>query len=266
MKHIIFGESAAGSLKFALKKESAQIIALPNYLGEGPIQGLLTNEGLHQRASWLGKSFQMDGMQWVQRFERAIKQLELIDEDDSVIVWASENAAEQFGLRLICHILQHKRCRVFFCNTYENMLFMHRERNTQMEIRHSGEVAPEQFLNMLKGHLYKELSTEDISEFAEQALQLMEGNSLLRTWRRGEITEDVETRDDAMILHYLHELQQKSDTDYIPAPRLIGHVLGFSMHDIHDTWIEYRLHKLIRAGNVNYRGDIRTMRKYEVKC
>lgn len=266
MKHIIFGESAAGSLKFALKKGTAQIIAFPNYLGEGPIQELLTAAGLKHRASWLEQAFRIDGAQWTGGFKQAMQQLEKVTEEDSVLVWASENATEQFGLRLICHVLQHKNCSIYHCNTYGNMLFLHRERNVQMEIRHTGEVSPEQLCHMLAEQLYEQLKPKEVSNYAKQGAQLMQGNSLLRTWRRGEILADVETRDDAMILRYLHELLQEFDTEYIRAPRLIGHVLGFSMHDIHDTWIEYRLLTLIEQGDVNYRGDLRKMRTYEVKC
>ncbi|MCH7323315.1 DUF1835 domain-containing protein [Solibacillus sp. MA9] len=265
MKHIIFGESAAGSLKFALKKEAAQIIAFPDYLGEGPIQELLTKEGLKQRSSWLEQVFRMDGSQWANSFEQAIKQLEKVTEEDSVLVWASENAAEQFGLRLICHVLQYKNCPIYFCDTYENMLYLHPQHNVQMEIRHTGEVSSEQFRHILTEKLFEQLAPDEISDYAKQAAKLMQGNSLLRTWRRGEIFEDVETRDDALIFHYLQELQQESNEEYIRAPRIIGHVLGFSVHDIHDTWIEYRLLALIGQGKVAYRGDLRTMRTYEVK-
>ena len=266
MIHIIFGESAAGSMRFAFKKDKAEIIAFPNFLGEGPIQGLFTTAGLNARVAWLERAFRIDGLDWTSRFEQAIKQLEAVAEGESVLIWASENAAEQFGLRIVCHVLANNNCAIFHCNTTENMLFLHHERNLQQLIRHSGEISAEQMRTMLHEKQYDQLSTQQIAHFSTQAKQLMQGSSLLRTWHRGEILEDVETRDDALILQYLKELQQEMNEEFIRAPRLIGHVLGFSEHDIHDTWIEYRLLTLIKQGAVNYHGDLREMRKYAVQC
>lgn len=266
MIHIMFGESAEGSMRFAFKKDKSEIIAFPNFLGEGPIQGLLTTAGLNARAAWLERAFRIDGLDWTSRFEQAIKQLEAVAEGESVLIWASENAVEQFGLRLACHVLRSKKCSIYFCNTYENMLFMHPEHNTQMEIRHTGEINARQMRIMLHEKQFELLSTQQIAQLVKQAEQLMQGDSLLRTWQRGEILEDVETRDDALILHYLKELQQEMNEEFIRAPRLIGHVLGYSEHDIHDMWIEYRLLTFIKQGAVNYRGDLRGMRMYEVQC
>ena len=265
MKHIIFGESAAGSMTYAFKNEKQEIIAFPGFLGEGPIQALLTDEGLSERANWLGKAFRMDGSEWALHFSQALKQLEAVHEEEPVLVWASENAAEQFGLRLVCYVLQAKKCPIYFCDTYENMLHMHRARNLQMEIRHTGEVSSQQLRTMYNEKQYSQLTIQQITTFAKQAENLMQGDSVLRTWRRGEIFEDVETRDDELILHYLNALLQESDEQFLRAPRLIGHVLGFSVHDITDTWIEYRLLTLIKQGVVHYRGDLRQMRSYEVK-
>ena len=263
MKHIVFGESVAGSFKVAFNKQ--EIISFPSILGEGPIQELLTEQGLNERNTWLSRAFQIDGTAWGEHFTEAIKQLEFVKEQDSVLIWASENAGEQFGLRLVCSLLALKNCPVYFCNTYENMLHMHQEHNTQMEIRHSGEVNAQQLRIMYEQQQYRKLSNEEIRSFGEEAKQLMQGDSLLRTWHCGEILEDVETRDDALIIQYLNELLQERDEDYVRAPRLIGHVLGFSVHDISDAWIEYRLLTLIQTGLVQYRGDLKQMRTYEVK-
>lgn len=263
MKHIVFGESAAGTMAIAFEKQ--EIIAFPDFLGEGSIQGLLTEQGLNERTAWLSEAFRIDGTAWGAHFTDAIQKLAAVTEQDSVLIWASENAAEQFGLRLVCTLLASKNCPVYFCDTYENMLHMHRARNLQMEIRHSGEMNIKQMRMMYEQQQYRELSSEEIRTFGEQAKQLMQGDSLLRTWHRGQILEDVETRDDALIIHYLKELLQERDEDYVRAPRLIGHVLGFSVHDISDTWIEYRLLTLIQTGTVQYHGDLRQMRTYEVK-
>lgn len=261
MIHIIFGESAYGSLKFALKNKKEEIIAFPGYLGEGPITRLTSTAGMEKRAKWLEQNFQIKD---TDNLGEAITRLQTL-KDCQVIVWASENAGEQFGLRLVCHILANRNCPIFLCNTYRNMLFMHQGKNVQMEIRHTGEVSPAQMNAMLDDHLLEQLTNSEIIQLGEQANQVMKGKSVLRTWQRGKITEDVETRDDAIILHYLQELLNESGEQFIKAPRLIGHVLGHSVHDIHDTWIEYRLLALIAEGNVDYRGDLQNMRTYSVK-
>ncbi|MFJ7744674.1 DUF1835 domain-containing protein [Peribacillus sp. NPDC097295] len=269
MKHILFNQAASGSLKHALKGERVDIIAFPDSLGAGPIHRLLTEEGITERLEWLQKAYRFDekmSQQYVALFHDAIIRIQQIEEGDSVIIWTCENAAEQFGLRLVSHLLSGKKCAISVCNTYFPMLYFHEDKHAQFDIRHSGEVSPDQMKQMLKLNELEQLTEGKIALLKNEALQLMEGHSTVRTWVRGRMIEDIESRDDESIIQYANEFQSKYGVDeFYNATRLIGHVLGWSQHDISDTWIDYRLRMLIKNGVFDYTGDTRDMRSYQVR-
>ena len=138
--------------------------------------------------------------------------------------------------------------------------------HTQYDIRHSGEVSPEQMKRMLKLNVLEPLTEDQLALLQAEAVQLMEGHSIVRTWIRGRIIEDDESRDDQEIIRYASDMQYKYGShDFFNAARLIGHVLGWSEHDINDTWIDYRLRMLIKKGIFESIGHLREMRSYQIR-
>ncbi|MGE7118810.1 DUF1835 domain-containing protein [Peribacillus sp. NPDC046944] len=269
MKHILFNQAAFGALSHALKRENVEIITFPNFFGEGPIHRLLTEKGFLDRMKWLQEAYRFDkkmSEQYVVLFHDALKSLQQIKEGEQVIVWTCENAAEQFGLRLVSHLLSGKKCSISVCNTYFPMLYFHEDEHTQYDIRHSGDVSPSQMKRMLKLNLLDPLTEDELVLLQAEALQLMEGHSIVRTWFRGRIIEDDESRDDQEIIRYASDMQSEYGIDnFYNAVRLIGHVLGWSEHDINDTWIDYRLRMLIKKGVFASIGHLREMRSYQVR-
>lgn len=269
LKHILFNQSACGALRHALKGENVDIITFPNFFGEGPIHRLLTEKGFSERMEWLQEAYRFDekmSEQYVALFHDTLARLRQVKEGEQVIVWSCENAAEQFGLRLVSHLLSGKKCAISVCNTYLNMLHLHEDNHTQYDIRHSGDVSPEQMKRMLKLNFLERLTEDKLALLQAEALQLMEGYSIVRTWFRGRIIEDNESRDDQEIIQYANELQSEyGRNDFFNATRLIGHVLGWSEHDINDTWIDYRLRRLIKNGFFEYIGHLSEMRSYQVR-
>ncbi|MGM9957335.1 MAG: DUF3658 domain-containing protein, partial [Peribacillus sp.] len=145
-------------------------------------------------------------------------------------------------------------------------LYFHEDEHTQYDIRHSGEVSPEQMKRMLKLNLLDPLPEDQLALLQAEALQLMEGQSIVRTWIRGRIIEDDESRDDQEIIRYASDMQSEYGIDnFYNAARLIGHVLGWSEHDINDTWIDYRLRMLIKKGIFESIGHLSEMRSYQVR-
>ena len=269
MKHILFSQSAYGALNHALKREQVDFIVFPDFFGEGPIHRVLTEKGFAERVEWLQEAYRFDdkmSQQYVGLFHEAMARIQHIKDGEQVTVWTCENATEQFGLRLVSHLLSGKKCAISVCNTYFNMHQLNEDRNTHIEIRNSAEVSPDQMKRMIQLNLLDELPEDKIALLKKEALQLMEGHSMVRTWVRGRIIQDVESRDDEVIIQYANELQSKYGIDeFYNATRLIGHVLGWSQHDINDTWIDYRLRMLIKNRVFDYTGDTREMRSYQVR-
>ena len=58
---------------------------------------------------------------------------------------------------------------------------------------------------------------------------------------------------------------EMSDQEFINAPIVIGEVLGHLDQSLSDSWIEYRLRWLINSNQFAYKGDLQSMRMYEIK-
>ncbi|MEG0440248.1 MAG: DUF1835 domain-containing protein [Solibacillus sp.] len=115
--HIIFGESAYGSLRCAMKEEQVKIIGFPSLLGEGPIQNIHTETGLKNRLQWLENNYLFDTEdieRYKQLFETGLQQVEQIAEGSKIIIWTCENAAEQFGIRFVAKLLAGKRSHAMY--------------------------------------------------------------------------------------------------------------------------------------------------------
>ncbi len=269
MIHIVFGQSIAGSLRFALKDQTQEIIVFPEYFGEGPLYQLFTTEGFQQRIQWLQTTFRFDDAQTKQyttMFNNAVCNVKALSPNEEITIWTCENAAEQIGLRLVLYLLRHHKIEITIQNTYFNMLNLHKNSDIHFEIRRSGEVAPKQLLQFQQLNWQKSLTKQQHKQMIKEFENLLSNHSVVRTWRDGQIQFDDLTRDDAVIIEHAKTLQLEApEQQFIQTARLIGTVLGFSEHDIHDTWIEFRLRSLITQGVFEYEGDFRSIRTYGVR-
>ncbi|WP_256439617.1 DUF3658 domain-containing protein [Sporosarcina sp. 6E9] len=140
-----------------------------------------------------------------------------------------------------------------------------KHKEVRFDIRHTAECHAE-----LLAHFYKH-STYPISEvmkrdYVQSGEKLLRSESVVRSWQHGEVIDDLETRDDAFILECATRLHNEMpDQEFINAPRVIGEVLGHSVQSLSDTWIEYRLRSLINSNQLAYKGNLNSMRMYEIK-
>ncbi|MEK4424597.1 DUF1835 domain-containing protein [Solibacillus sp. FSL K6-1523] len=267
--HIIFGESAYGSLRFAMKGRKESIIAFPGLLGEGPIKDIHTEMGLKNRLQWLKDHYLFDAEdieRYQQLFETGLQQVEQIAEGSKIIIWTCENAAEQFGLRFVTKLLARKKVTCYVCNTYFNVLESCKGRDTWCEIRYSGEISSEEMKKFIENEWIERMADELFATYQKEAEQLLSNECAVRTWRHGEMHYEDENRDDAFIIKTAKMLHEEQDErTWLRAVRLIGLVLGETEHNISDSWINYRVHKLIEQGFFQSKGDLRKIRQYEVK-
>ena len=59
---------------------------------------------------------------------------------------------------------------------------------------------------------------------------------------------------------------KKKQEPYIKATRVVHEVHAEMEQYTGDTWLEYRLRTRIAKGDVRCKGDLNSMRLYEVKC
>lgn len=268
MIHFVTGDSATGALQHAFPEKNQQVYGLPLDFSVGPISAIHHEDGIQRHFDWLHSSFSSTDDQFAHQeetYHQTLEKLKNLKEDDEITIWTCENASEQIGLRLVCLLAADKKLTLTVVNTAKAMDEFMKGSDIQIEIRHTGECNGKQLAHFYK-HSRNELPEALAHSLAREAQRLLASTSLLRSWKQGKIVEDEETRDDQFILDCVREQQEAhSNNGFVKATRVIGEVLGESHHIYSDAWIDYRLRSLIRSGKLISKGDLRSMRSYDVR-
>lgn len=256
MIHVVFGKSVAGSLQFGLKDKSQEIIIFPIDFSIGPITNIHEENGAEAYFTWLKANIDPcwsnvdDGKLM---FEHAIRCLQEVKSGDQITIWICENATEQIGLRLCCYLLGDKEVKLNLVNTFLAMQDFHKDKI--VAIRHTGECDA-----MELAYFYQHNSIPVLNEvrikLAQEGKELIRSKHCARSWRRGEVIHELETKDDAFILDCARKDHLEMDeSKFILVARLIGEVIGSSEQYVSDAWIEYRVRSLISLGHLIREGD-----------
>ncbi|QUW23582.1 DUF1835 domain-containing protein [Sporosarcina sp. Marseille-Q4063] len=269
MYHLIFGNAAIGGLKHAFRKKSHKVIGFPIDFSVGPITNIHKESGITRHFDWLRSSFRTDlnGGDFDDQtaYCESLQKLLEIKDGEQVIIWTCENAAEQIGLRISYYLLKDKEVELSVVNTFTAMHEYMKHKDVQFDIRHSAECDAEQLAHFYM-HSTRPISKEVKREYAQSGEKLLSSESIVRSWQHGEVIDDLATRDDPFILECAESLHNEMpELEFINAPRVIGEVLGHSTHSLSDTWIEYRLRSLINSNKLAYKGNLQSMRMYEIK-
>ena len=105
---------------------------------------------------------------------------------------------------------------------------------------------------------FRQLTGEELFTFRKLWERVKSVNSLLWILDKDQIMEKEETYFDSVLLSYCsHEFQS-------PA-RIIGYTLCDSDFNVGDSFLNYRMKQLALTGKVEFRGELRHMRDYEVR-
>ncbi|WP_045520605.1 DUF1835 domain-containing protein [Neobacillus niacini] len=273
MIHVLFGASAAGSFKFTLKEmgldKKEKVISFWDMFSIGPIWQLHEDIGVKSRFEWMkgciGDEF-VEYLDYTQRFEKTIQQLKSIPQESHIFIWSSESAHEQTGLRYIIYLLKGNKMDFTVINTtkaYEELLRVKKLKYTPL---HTGEIPPEKLQIIYEQDYGKFLSDHDKEDLEKEWLTISESQETLRIWRNGRIHGVSEDYYDEFIIKKAKKLHSKQkSTEFMKSARLIGEVIGHLDEYVGDTFIEYRLKKLIEAGVFEVEGNLEAMRFYSVR-
>ncbi len=258
-RHIAFGDSVAGSLRYGLssiKVRSERVLAMATDLSNGPLAKLDEADGVRHRNAWLktfidGCSFDEDDLDALTNQLEAIK---AIPEHVPVTVWASDNAWEQCGLALVAYLLRGRKnpIRVINPSAYEKQLFEEFGEGTHSA--YSGELAPETLAMLFKKYAQKPPLTEnERRQLESEWLRVSADPAVLRIWENEHVQPMSPDYFDAEILRHARRLARQTETRKgFLCVRLIGEVIG-ELHDkqwVGDTFIYWRIKKLIEAGKL----------------
>ncbi|MCM3323982.1 DUF1835 domain-containing protein [Cytobacillus kochii] len=263
--HIVFSDSSAGSLKQAIKKLKINdiVITIPINFSIGPLWQLHQLGGLEKRRDWLFEHINLEDefiFDYIPRIEESWMKLHALPEQCKIFIWGCENAHEQTGIAYAVYLLREKNNQIYIGLDQE-----HQQSLTRQDILHTGELAPEQWMEYIKNvGNYLLLSIDERQKWIELWVTLAQSKDVfLRTWEEGRLTPVSENYLDEMIIAKARELQKGKE--FIKSARLIGEVIGHLDQPIGDLFIEYRLRTLAFLGVFELKGVPRAMRFYSVR-
>jgi hypothetical protein len=276
--HILFGDSAAGCFRQALKEMGAdyndeKVICIREMFSIGPIWKFNEEVGKQVRYNWMQNNLaDEDGEfdEFKERFNRTVNRIMSIKEDIPIYLWAAENAEEQTGLCFVVDLLKEKNNDIFVLNTTKGFNKLFNIGKRKYSISHTGEIAPEK-LQVIYEKLRQDqssLTQQEREQYEKEWLSLTENKETLRIWKNGTVQSVPEDYFDELIINRAKKLHGKRKIkDFFKAARLIGDVLGHIHLDqyISDTFINYRLKKMIENGIFEMEGSLEAMRLYSVR-
>lgn len=270
--HIVFSEASASNLKQAFRQtnmvNTEAVIYLPDRLSIGPIAEVHTLQGIEQRYQWFIENFHVEEViKMKETFIQAIKDIYMIKNREKIIIWTSQNAHEQTGLRIVLALLQNHMNAITIINSFESFHQLYNFPQMQEEgmPRLTEDLIAEQLLYIYNRTKHIRLSNDVRGALCEAGFEILATDSVLRSWTNGRIVHEDETRDDAYLLSYVQNRQGKEER-FVRASRIIAD-LGDEMEQYTGgEWLDYRLRMLVAKGYLQYKGDLSSARLYEVKC
>lgn len=272
--HVVTGLSFAGSLKQALKElgwsNTHKVIALSENYAIGPLYELHTMEGMKARSEWfrnhISEAYETYA-DFEDEYQEVLHQLELIPEEAHVVLWSSNNALEQLGMRHAVYLMRDRNNPLVALDACQICEQLYNQPDKLMNYVHSGEV-PTDKLNevLLRIGEGSELSSNQIQHFAEDWITISKQHGNLRIWRNSAVVQVPDHYYDLYLLEKLDKLRPpESEHDFLKAARLIGEAMGYCDQYIGDSYFEYRLRELIYEGILEIKGVPAAMRYYSVR-
>ena len=271
--HIVFGDSAAGTLKAALRELGIQsyrdkVVTFSDNFSIGPIWQLHQEKGLQNRLEWLNTHLTHEPADefeiwYSDSFRLALNRIDAVKDDTSVLIWIGNNAHDQTGMRFALHLLQGRKIKVYLANVTET----YRERYKRFDPLHLGEIVHDKLIELIQvDQLIQPLSDNARIQLEQEWLSLANSQAELRIWKDDRIhIVSADYFDECLIRAAQHFHTGYGKMDFMKSARLIGEVLGRLEQYVGDEFLEYRLRELIQKGVFLMEGSLEAMRFYSVK-
>ncbi|RSL35095.1 DUF1835 domain-containing protein [Salibacterium salarium] len=272
--HILFGDSASGCLKSALKEielqDEEKIIFFSDIFSVGPIWQLHEKVGLSNRYEWLKNHINMDDEildNYQDEFNNTISEINEIPNDTPIIIWFGENAHEQTALRYVLYILKEKTNDILIMETTANYKNQFDVPETEIFPLHTGEISPDKLRVIYKKNRKNNtLTQKERKNFENEWEQLSTKKEVLRIWKNKMIHSVNESHYDDYLIDTLRKIHiERKNMEFIKSARLIGEVMGYLDQYIGDQFFEYRVRHLIVNGIFEIEGVPKALRFYSVR-
>jgi len=255
--HVVAGLSGAGLIKYAIKKNMSewygQTIAIPDDFSVGPLC-YLGNDICDKRKIWLMNTIKRIGdlEYWAELQELYTAMNDKLDEikkDDKIVVWYGPNSMDTISLYQIC---SRFRNNILFKVSVEEL-----EENKERYIPSVGACNPDQILDLTTK--IKPITDKEKTSCVKELERVINENKMIRILKEDQVISKDEEFYDALIL-------SNATKSFLKVPRVVGATMGKSKYLVGDTFIDYRLRKLIDKGDLIVKGNKEAaMRLIEVK-
>lgn len=255
--HIVFGDCAVGTLKYFFQNNqnefNGEIINFREEHSIGPIYEIDTEIGLRKRIEWFEKMIKeisvYDHFKNIEKeFIDTYEIIKNIEPDSKIVIWYGENTANQVGLRYLNSLLRNKE--LYEVNVSESYNI------NRYKPRAFGECAPEEIDHLIL--TMKKLEKEKCNRLMSDWEVLRTSKEKLRILKNDKIIGVDES-------YYDHEILSNCTFNFKKSVSVIGSTMGKSAQLVGDTYLDYRVRKLIESGKIEYRGKLENMRDFEIR-
>ncbi|UPK67665.1 DUF1835 domain-containing protein [Chitinophaga filiformis] len=278
--HIVFGESSATALAGAFELDEqlkGDILYFEDDLSVGPLFILDTKDGQAARKQWWN---QLAGIQPQQVAEgaaeaqmvtpapavaeeeagdqekfRQLKALLKSEPEQQVYVWAGQNSRDVCGYYWLVSQLYDFAGRIHII--YLNNLPFLNEKGSVFYPTHLHQILAKEFLKAKK--LARPVSLAEFEIDGDEWSRMMNENAGVRLLEGGKKIKGEPA------VFYDKELLQQSTAEFQKASKVVGLVTGKLKYPVMDQFLGWRLKELIKQGKLESKGELKTIRDFEVK-
>lgn len=274
--HIVFGESSVAALSGAFELDEqlkGDILYFEDDLSVGPLFILDTKDGQAARKQWW---MQLSGIQapavtegtpetavvpapeeeYVDQEKfRQLKARLKAEPEQEVWIWAGQNARDVCGYYWLVSQLYDFAGRIHII--YLNNLPFLNEKGSVFYPTHLHQILPKEFLKAKK--LARPVSLAEFELDGDEWSRLMNENAGVRLLEGGKKLKGEPTA------YYDKELVQQAGAEFQKANKVVGLVTGKLKYPVMDLYLGWRLKELIKQGKLESRGELKTIRDFEVK-
>lgn len=273
--HIVFGESSVATLSDAFDLDEqlkGDMIYFEDDLSVGPLFILDTKDGQAARKQWW---MQLSGIQAPVVAETTetpappIPEEEYVDQEKfrqlkarlkaepelQVWIWAGQNARDVSGYYWLVSQLYDFSGRIHII--YLNNLPFLNDKGSVFYPTHLHQILPKEFLKARK--LARPISLAEFELDGDEWSRLMNENAGLRLLEGGKKLKGEPA------VFYDKELVQAATAEFQKANKVVGVVTGKLKYPVMDLFLGWRLKELIKQGKLESRGELKTIRDFEVK-
>lgn len=264
--HIVFGQSSESNLKAAFELDpllAGEILCFEDDLAVGPLFILDTPEGRSARREWWNNMLDIPAVVLPEGEELAapedpVRTLKgrLREEDELEIwIWAGQNACDVSGYFWLISQLDRFSGRIHL--VYLNNLPFLNEKNGVFYPTHLSQILPKEFIKAKK--LAREVSLAEFELDGDEWHRLMNENAGIRLLEGGKKLRGEPAN------FFDKDLIQATAKEFQKANKVIVQVTGKFKYPVMDQFLSWRIKELIREGKLESKGELKTMRDFEIK-